>query len=155
MSPRSSSGYATPLVLEPRPSRWLLGPVFAGHAAIMLLLPFTTLPTGLWLLAEGLVGWSLWRIDRCHRRQDCDHSVIRLEWRRGNSWLVGQADGTTWMAELGPGTLLTPYLVGLDLRLDTGRRIDVILPPDALPADAFRRLKVRLRIEGRGRREGP
>lgn len=60
---------------------------------------------------------------------------ISLLLRNGQE-LAGQVSGDT---------LVLPWLVVLNMKSDLGMRRSVLLLPDSLPAEAFRRLRVQLR----------
>lgn len=71
---------------------------------------------------------------------------VRLVWR-DTDWLIRCAD-REHKAELLASSLLTAWLTLLHFKLDSGRRLCVLLLPDALDSDHFRRLRVRLRVSG-------
>jgi len=135
-----SATYATPLELDIKPSRWLKAYLQAVHllaAGALLLLPLATYLQGLLvLLLLALYRHSCRRYLR----------ACRLQWR-DSGWRLYR-DGVAYGADLLPGSLLTRWLTLLNFRLDTGQRLSVPLLADALEADDFRRLRVRLRVSG-------
>lgn len=145
----SSSAYATPLVLEPRPSRWLLSLTLFAHGgaiAVLLaldawswwlrLLPVLPVLVALWL-SLGRLGW-----------RDGDLRIRRLVWQTGNEWRLETGAGEARTASLLPSSVVHPWLVVLHLRVE-GYRLPraVVLAPDSLDDMVFRRLRVRLTID--------
>ncbi len=145
----SSPRYATPLVLEPRPSRWLLSLMLFTHGGAMaVLLALGEMPwpvrlllvmaviAGLWFALGGL-GWR--------RSPAC---VRRLVWQTENHWRVELCSGETVAARLRPSSFLHPWLVVLSLRVE-GRWLprSLVLARDSLDATTFRQLRVRLTTE--------
>jgi toxin CptA len=66
-------------------------------------------------------------------RHDAGHG---LEWLGPDAWRV---------VTVCPGSLVTPWICVLRLRTDTGHVQNVLILPDSLHADDFRRLRVWLR----------
>lgn len=135
----SSHGYATPLILEPRLSRWLLGLWLIVTAAALAAL--TLLPPLAGLAGIALLALALPRDLRRLRPPG------RLEWHADGHWRIATPVGRQH-ARLAPGTVCTPWLVVLALRRPQGWRDYRVLIADALDPVSWRRLRVRLRIEG-------
>lgn len=133
---------APTLRLEPRPSRWqalAAALLVLAVLAVPLLSPW---PAGL-RLAVALVALAVlallaWRQRRAPRWR-------RLVWDGEGAWLVDHGDGPR-PARLRAARLTGP-LLALDLEVG-GRRHRLVLWPDSLPADDWRRLRIRLRREG-------
>jgi hypothetical protein len=141
----SSNAYDAPLRFEWRPSRWLRIYRDLSHALALcaLLLP-VALPA--WLRAVlilaviGSWGWQSRVATRRRARQ------------LAGSW-VWQADGR-WQRQVGgrcmdydllaPAVVL-PWLIVLRLRTESRRPCYILLFPDAVQADVWRHLQVRLR----------
>jgi len=70
----------------------------------------------------------------------------RIVWQSGNHWLL-TTHNITNNAVLLPETLASPLLVILLFRLETGSKQSVLIWPDSVQADVFRRLRVRLKLE--------
>lgn len=144
----SSSSPAWRVELRPRPSRFLLGVLAVLHGAAALavlvadLLPF--LKAVLLIVVLVLLAGA-WRRERAANtlwvaERDEDW-WLRAGARRGRAQLVGRR---VWR-----------YLVVLDFRCEGGGRRwrqRVVVLPDAVPPDTFRRLRIRLR---HGRRLDP
>ena len=145
----SSPRYATPLILEPRPSRGLLSlMLFAHGGAIAVVLAISewswllrlflvmAVLAGLWFTLGGLS----WR-----RSSTC---IRRLIWQAENQWRLELCNGEVLAARLQPSSFMYPWLVVLNLRVE-GRRLprSLVLARDSLDAATFRRLRVRLTTE--------
>jgi len=135
----SSPGYAAALVVEPRPSRGLaaLSAVALG-AAMLAAAAFLPLALAVPACVFGL---------GCSFAESARQSAGgRLEWRADGSWRVATPGGVR-RATLGAGSVSTRWLVVLALRTEAGT-LRRVLPRDALPPETWRRLRVRLRIQG-------
>ena len=145
----SSPKYATPLILEPRSSRWLLLLMLFSHGgaiAVLLVLAEWPWPARLWLLMAVLV--SLWfTLGGLGWRRSPTH-IRRLTWQAGNEWRVELCNGELLMARLRPSSFMHPWLVVLNLRVE-GQRLprSLVLARDSLDATTFRQLRVRLTTE--------
>ncbi|MDQ1363058.1 MAG: hypothetical protein QG652_918 [Pseudomonadota bacterium] len=136
-----SRAYATPLELELQPSRQqrrLLLIICALCVFSILILPW---PFLLQMLCVMLVALSLVLISKNAWHAD------RLVWQAGNHWLLVTGDMTT-NARLLTESLVTRWLVILLLRTENGAKQTVLIWPDSVRPDVFRRLRVRLKIEG-------
>lgn len=131
------------LILEPRPSRFLLigggiGHLLAGVAVVVSTVPF-------WVKAGFIVSIMLalvrfgWQYG--YRRGRGFISHIELLDRR---WRIETGDGTSRHAWL-TGGYAHPGIVILNFRLETGGRRSLALLPDAADAETLRRLRVWLR----------
>lgn len=164
----SSLGYATPLRLERRVSRHLLagiGLTHGGAAILVWLLPLDTpLCAAMSLL---IVAAGLWAV-----REQCwgGRAVVGLSWEQGGHWRLERRDGRVETARLLPGSYLQPQLAVLRFVVDAaqvrevksagerplpGRMLDwvagrraIVLLPDGVDAESFRRLRVRMRLTG-------
>ena len=140
-----------PLVIEPQSSRLLLAGLLVLHLGTMLivfLLNGLPWPGRLFLL--GLVvlsGRYYWK--QVIQRQP-PKSIKRLTWRADGEWLLERVTGEKLTAELLPNAYVHPWLVTLALRDGaSGEKIRLALFRDALDAELFRRLRVRLRLEAK------
>ena len=125
-----------------QPSRqaalWLL----TVHAAGLVVLPFVALP--LWFQLIGLLaaaaslGWQWPR--HASRRRSALQAFI---WQRGRDCDIVDSNGTIRKGALLPQAFIMPWLVLLHYKTG-GRRHSLFILPDMLPADTFRRLRVRL-----------
>lgn len=144
----SSHGFALPLRLDCRPSRYLLWVMVAVHgAALLALLP---LPIDWWLkppiavaiLVQGIIVWEN------HINFSSPHAVTRMVWSLDNRWALYTVNGAIHVARLLPTSYVHPWLVILRFVTEDNRRCAVILPLDGLGADSHRRLRALLRLNG-------
>lgn len=144
----SLAGSATQLSLEPRPSRVLIGALVMLHllAAVVLLFPLNV-PLVLRLGLLILVAWSLWHGVYALRLR-AGSAIVRMNWSSTGQWRLFTREGRRLEAHLLTDTLVLPALLILRFACQTGRGRTVVLSTDSLPADALRRLRVRLRLEG-------
>jgi hypothetical protein len=138
-----------PLILEPQSSRLLAAGLMVLHLGavpIIFLLNGLIWPGKLFLL--GLVAVSgvyYWR-RVIHAQQP--NTVKRLTWRADGEWLLELVSGEKLEAELLPNAYVHAWLVTLIFRRQaSGEKIRLVLFRDALEAEMFRRLRVRLRLE--------
>lgn len=170
----SSARYATPLRLELRPSRRLalgLALGYGGAAALVWFLPLAwgwCAPASLLIAAAGLRAGAmqLWGAE----------AVAAMIWGPGDEWTLLRRDGSRRRCRLLPGSYVHPQLAVLRFREETERDARppkmrplsfmskgglslflrtraLVLLPDGVDAEAFRRLRVRLRLEGTGARD--
>ncbi len=139
----SSNPYA-PLRIEFRSSpvlKRVVVAVCAGAAVCPWLTPLSfPASLALSLFAVAAVAWT-W-----HKRPELGGRPVWLEWDREGQWFWHEG-GRDRPVDLLGDTYLSAALVILNFRAARGRR-SVVIPRDALDPVTFRRLKVRLRIEG-------
>lgn len=133
-----------------RPSR-LLG-IFLLLSSSLLLMVICTLPlTGGWqpagvagvLVATGFVLWrdALLRDSRSGVAfQFAAGGSISFRLRKGE-WLAGTADRSSFVS---------PCMVLLNITTDAGKKRSLVIMPDSMDKDDFRRLRVRLRWSAQG-----
>ena len=98
---------------------------------------------GLCLLAAHLVASV-----RAHARRSAANAVVELIRGDHSRWRVVTRAGRVVEGEVLAGSLVHPFLVLLGIRDSSGARIRVIVPPNALAPEQFRRLRVALREVG-------
>ncbi len=107
------------------------------------------------MIAAGLAWWevvlfcalilaSAGRIYLRHISITHPRAVARLVWTRHGHWRLVNAAGVGYTAELRSDSYVHPWLVILNFKTTTART-SVILFPDSLHDEDFRRLRVRLR----------
>lgn len=133
------------LLLRPRRSPVLAGLVLAMHGlgvvAVWLsaLSWVAALGVSLALAAGGMMAWRGLL------------PVRELQWGAGGTWQIALADGRRQRGLLdAQASRSLPWWVTLAFRLEDGTRLTVMLPRDSLPADDYRRLRSRLRVEAGG-----
>ncbi|HKK13074.1 MAG TPA: protein YgfX [Gammaproteobacteria bacterium] len=146
----SSTPYAAPLRLDLGPSLLLIGLLAAGHGAALVVA--AAAPVALWvrgLLALAALGSAMdaWR--RC--LAPMLGAPLELVWDADGVWRI------RWQGHWQPARLSAPahvrrHLVLFTLVLKDGCRVPVVVLPDRLDPDSFRRLRVRLKLEAGGPR---
>lgn len=134
----SHDAYASPLVLEPRRSRYLLIYLVLIHALALAVIaaPFN-LSLSLRLAVAAVVVMSF-------IRQIIRVPPWRLVWRTDQDWQLLFQDGRERTGQLRPDTYVSIWLVILRFQLEQGGRCSVVILPDMLDPQSFRRLRVRL-----------
>lgn len=132
--------YATPLELELTPSRRETFFVYGIYG--LTLLSIWQLPWPLWgrliFLCTVFVLVSVLR-----RRQK---KYSRIVWQAGNHWLI-TSKGVTDTAMLQQQSLVTTWLVILLFKITDHGDIAIVIWPDSIQPNVFRRLRVRLKLE--------
>ena len=134
----SHGEFASPLVLEPRRSRYLLIYLLFVHALALLV---ALLPVNLPMLLRFAIGAAViisfvWQINRV--------PLQYMIWEADGDWQLYEGDGSTIIARLRPDSYVSPILVVLRFDLLVGRSRTVVILPDMLDRQSFRRLRVRL-----------
>jgi hypothetical protein len=135
------NGFQGLVIVDLTPSAWLPRALLTLHVSVMvaLLLGYpTSWPRNLLLAAIALHGlWSA----RAARTLD----IARLELSARQTWRVVFCDGRGLDARLLRAPWVSPLLTALTLACADGVERQVVMLPDMVDADAFRRLRVRLR----------
>lgn len=135
-----SATYATPLILDVKPSRRVRDfIVLINLLAVLSILLLPLAPGPALALCALLVMAGVYTLGRCRGH-------YRLIWQE-SGWLIREA-GQECPAELLPSSFVTPWLAILNFRTTRGRTLSVPLLMDCVDGDSFRRLRVRLRVEG-------
>jgi toxin CptA len=121
----------------------------AGHlGAIAVLFPLDLplmikLAIGAMLLVSLFVAW------RKQPGRVGEGGVQSLTWQADGDWLLETVEGKQLAARLHESTYVHPWLVVLNFRQEGERgMLSFTLPPDALDAQTFRELRVRLKVAG-------
>jgi hypothetical protein len=144
MSYNSLTRFGQPLRIELHASRLLAagGGLLHALAAAACLLAQLPLPVSVLLMALTATHYGYFL-----RRQAGAHAgraVGALAWDDRRGWRVCCASDGWQAARLRIPVFVTASLVIVRFRLGSGRTCSVIVVADRLPADAFRRLRVRL-----------
>ncbi len=144
----SSGVFDRPLRLELQPSRYLVFFVLISYGGALLLLWVTSLwwvlklVLSLVLLGDGRRQW------RRHVWFQHPAALKELIWKEDGRW-VAPGEGTAEDLELTlKQSFVHPWLVVLNFAAGHWRTHSVVILPDALAPETFRRLRVRLRMEG-------
>lgn len=146
----SSTKYAQPLRLEPKPSHILIALLTMGHlGAIALLIPLDFSI----IIKLGIAAMLLVSLIVALRKQPGsvgEGGVQTLVWKADGEWLLETVDGESLPATLHESTYVHPWLVVLNFRQANKRGLlSFALAPDALDGETFRELRVRLKVEGK------
>jgi hypothetical protein len=138
-----------PLLLELQPSRLLSAGMIVLHlGAAVIVFALNGLPWPGKLFLLGLVVGSGIYYWKYVIHSQYPNTIKRLIWRADGEWVLELASGKKLEAELLPNAYVHPWLVVLGFRdMETGRGRRLALFHDALEAELFRRLRVRLRLE--------
>ena len=149
----SSIAYATPLRLELKPSSSLYWLLTAIHLGALALLPATSLPVWLVMSLSAFVVASYARQVSRFAWLRSSASVVSLYWPEGEQWRLGCRNGDETWALLLSDSFVKPWLTILLFRPDSGGRVqNVVILPDMLDPENFRRLRVRLKLNSPTRR---
>lgn len=118
------------------------GVLYAGGAAC---LAYTDVPMALRVPAAVLVLIAGARCLACHALPRAAHAIVLVLWDRQGQWRLLQRNGVLLDAWLEHGAYSHPALLVLPLRVRGGRRVRVLVVPDRVAGDDFRRFRVRLR----------
>jgi len=136
--------FGQPLRVELRASRLLAGGGGLLHAlaAIACLLARLPLPVGVLLTALTATHYGYFLRRQASAR--AGWAVGALAWDERRGWTVRCVRGGWQTARLRIPVFVTASLVIVRFRLGSGRTCSAMVVADRLPADAFRRLRVRL-----------
>ena len=137
--------YASPLVLESGISRYLLLYLIVIHALALavVIAPLNLHIVVRLILAVVILFSFLWHWRRM--RLNDPTRIVRLVWEVDDDWTLWSNDSTELVAQLRPETYESRWLVILHLQLQQGGRRSLVILPDMLDRQSFRRLRVRLR----------
>ena len=124
--------------------------VLLSATALLLLILLLMLPIPLVVRVLAVV-WVLYATFRVLSREAWlrrPDSCTALRCDAGRRALLERRDGTQLGGQICGDTLVTPWLVLLNVWIDEGCRRSVVVMPDSLPREDFRRLRVMLRNSG-------
>jgi len=141
----SHTTYVSPLVLEPGISRYLILYLVVIHTlALALVATPLNLPAALRFgIAIMIVISFIWQWRRT--RVNDPARIHRLVWEADDDWALWCNDSTELVGQLRPDSYESTWLVILRLQLQQGGRRTVVILPDMLDQQSFRRLRVRMR----------
>jgi len=139
--------YATPLHLDIGPSRLLGRGVILVHGVPLLMWP--VLQSGGWLLlaVASTLLFSLvksWRLQVSRHHPD---AVCSMVWGEENDCLLGLHSGEQEEVSMHTRAFILPWLVILHFNSRRRHMRHLVLLPDMLDREVFRKLRVRLKIE--------
>ena len=141
----SPSRFETPLVLEPRPSKYLAIYLITAHllALSALLLPMTISVYIKLVLAAGLIS-SLVYAFHFYVLGDDTVSPLKLTLHSDGEWLINYRNGDMHYAQLLPSSYVSRWLTVLRFKTHQGKLLRFVFLPDSFDADSWRFLRVRL-----------
>jgi hypothetical protein len=135
-----------PLFLPVRPSSWLTAGLYLAHSGAILALVASSVPMAIQLpIIAGLLA-SLARVHRLFVSRTSPRSAVQLVLNPADEWVVGLANGENVTATLKPMAFVHPLLVVMSFQA-VRQTYRIILTPDTVDPDSFRRLRVRLRFK--------
>lgn len=141
----SHAAYASPLVLEPGVSRYLIFYLIVIHTlALAVVAAPLNLPAALRFGVAIMIVFSFIRQWRRTRVND-PARIHRLVWEADDDWTLWCNYSTELVGQLRSDSYESIWLVILRLQLQQGGRRTLVLLPDMLDRQSFRRLRVRLR----------
>ena len=149
MSPRLSKPYATPLFLELNASPVLAALLWLVHGSAVIVVFLLDPSFWLLLVAITVLVCSLTANLGRHASRNHPQAIERIVWSTDQQWYLYTADRNRYSAILLPPAYVQSYAVILSFRTDTGQTSHVLLIPDMLTSEAFRKLRVRLQLEMR------
>jgi toxin CptA len=145
----SSTKYVQPLRLQPKASRLFIVFLTVSHlTAIAVLFP---LELTLWVkisITITLVVSLLVSLKKQPGRVG-ERGVQTLTWEADGDWLLETTEGESLTTTLHESTYVHPWFIVLNFREAHKRGLlSFVLAPDALDAETFRALRVRLKVAG-------
>jgi len=144
MSYNSLTRFARPLRVELRASRRLALAAAALHSLACGACLLATLPLPLRLLLAGLTAVHYGVFLRRHASARAGRAIRSVAWDRTRGWQVRCRRGAWQPASLRLPVFVSASLVVMRFRPATGSACSALVVADRLPADDFRRLRVRL-----------
>lgn len=141
------SGFELPIRCSVAPSKWIVALLYAGHAGAIFCVCLSAAPMALasFLCVIVLIDLIYWQR---HYVRGLKRAPLQLELNMHDEWLLGDEKTGLAPATLLPEALTHPLLLVLRFKQDSGTRC-VIITPDLIPEDVFRRLSVRVRFPSR------
>ncbi len=112
----------------------------------LALIPWPSVGAVAGALLAALIVFSLVRNFTVHVFMRGEHAVTELLWTREGEWRLRERGGRECVCRLRHDSYAHPFLTVLNFAGD--RRCSVVLLPDSLDRDTFRRLRVRLGLHG-------
>jgi len=138
--------FALPIHIFIRPSPWLAGGISAIHIGAIFALCVSDLHWLIKSLVTLIIITSLARELQIYVLQKHPAAPVQLLMTAENGWWLTVGSGQTVSVQLMPGAFVHPLFTVLSFQ-GVKQRFTVYLTPDVVDADAFRRLRVRLRLQ--------
>jgi len=138
--------FALPILILIKPSPWLAGGIVAIHIGAVLALFAADLHWPVRCLLVLVVAAGLIHALFTHVLQWYPEAPVQLLLPAESECLLTCCNGQTNSVQLMPAAFVHPRFTVLSFK-GVKRRYTVILTPDVVGADMFRRLRVRLRFQ--------
>lgn len=128
-------------------SRALTVALFVLHAGAGVLAATLPVAIAIRIALTAVIGVSLYRAVRLHGTRRSPDAVLGVMSSGDGDWAVRRRGTLDWQPARLVDRWVQPWLTLLVLRCETRRApTHVVICADAVPVDAFRRLRVRLRL---------
>jgi hypothetical protein len=141
----SSQKSVVPLRINLRGSRILAGFIMLSHGGAIVL-SLASLPLWIGTLFSAGIVYSLVYLLKRHGLLRGPNAITILVWDSNDEWLIITEDGKEYHATLQKPVYLHARIVILNFIVNNRHR-PIILLPDVLDRESFRRLRVRLQLE--------
>lgn len=138
--------FALPIFILIKPSPWLTSGIVTIHLGAALALCAADLYWQTKCLVMFVVAACFTHTLLIHVLQKHAEASVQLLLTTDAEWWLTCVNGLTFSVKLVPGAFVHPLLTVLSFQAEKRRHI-VILTPDIVDADMFRRLRVRLRFQ--------
>ncbi len=139
--------HAYPLRIDVRKSYRLIFVVFIFHFVSAVAIAIVDLPWAIKLCCAVLLTAYLLNSLKSYSQR------IFLEWNSDGLWRVKVGDDEAVDAALLGSSVVSRFCIWLHFKSANGKFIGLPLLPDSLSPDVFRRLRVRLQIDGATREQ--
>jgi hypothetical protein len=139
-----AGAFNAPVRIPIRLSRWLLGGISLAHGGALCLLWTVALPVWVKFLLLLTISTSFIHSMHKHFFFFNAESAVELLLNDEDEWLLTTRKGEIFEMQLHAECYVHPWLVVLPFR-DVTRNYTVVLTPDMIDPNLFRRLRVRLR----------
>ncbi|MCP4041243.1 MAG: hypothetical protein GY731_04690 [Gammaproteobacteria bacterium] len=137
------------MYIELRPSRQLQLILALSHAGGIVALYPAILPVWIKLGLAIAVALSCRRLCLGVVSLARPESITAIRWNGSKEWRLFRKDNKEETAQLGPSSYVHPLLVILELSIHGGKGVRrVVILPDMLDRQVFRRLRVALGVAG-------
>jgi len=135
---------------KPRPSVLLARLLLAMHGLAVLTTLLFVHHRAVMPVLLLLIGFSYYRSYRKHVLHKGSRAIRRIVWQADGGWFLEDQSGVMREARLRPSSYVHPRLVILNFDLTRSKgRPSVVLCPDSMDTDTLRRLRGRLRTQGK------
>lgn len=138
--------FELPLVIPVRPSPWFIFLFYMAHLGAIPVLIASKVPLPFQILITGSLLASMYHGHNFYIKRNHPASLVQVVLNQTGEWLLNFANGRTMPAVLKPFAFVHPLLVVLSFKGEAGTS-HIILTPDTVDPDTFRRLRVRLRFK--------